>query len=891
LGPDTLGVASFSGIQAYSGLTTGQTAGPTTIFSTPGAYTGLVKAGNYYIAGNSGTGAGDQAIIFLQPGATPTSPLTNAGSLQFAFPSTWEHSQMGVAARPAPGQPGSYDVIFNVGSEYDHQTSTDTVGVSGLTSATLQGDSLYELTVDLTGDQPVVTGLKQVVTGIRNVIGMAFQPGTGDFYFADNAIDGTGPTGDEPPQAEEINLIAAADLGAGPPINFGYPSCYIQYRTGAEVGSGCVQPLFAIQPLPNGTALGSESEGVTQIAFAPTNFPAGYNNGIFLGFDGKGGVTGPENEENAVGYYDFPTGKYIHFSENSQNGVYEPIGILTTADQLIISDFGAGIVYNVTAAGTPPPPVLSTDSVSPQDGSGGSQIFTFAFSDSNGYEDLIQRGPHVLIHTSPSGTGSCWVLVEADGVRLAPDNPNSYWVPVAYGSGTVASNSQCTIDGAGTTLSGAGTGLTLHLAVTFRTAYAGTKNIYTDVNSTGGNYVAVGTYGVTATAPDFTLSVSPASQNVQIGHSATYTVTANALNGFNQNITLSFDDSARGLSGTFSPAVITGGSGSSTLTVTVPPDAPESSGTVGITGTTASVSSAATAQLNVTATPPPPAVSTDSVSPQNASGSGQVFTFTFSDTNGFGDLLNGRYHVLINAEANGMTSCWVLLQSGGVSLAPDDPDEAWSFVPYGSSGTAQNSQCGVNGTGTTVSGSGNQLTLNLSLMFTTGYVGKKSVFTDVNGNGYYEAVTGYTVTGTPPTVSTDSVSPENGGGSGETFTFVFSDSDGYTDLLSGRYHVLIHSAVDGTSSCWVLLQSRGVRLAPDDPNQGWTFVPYGSSTSAQNSQCAVKGAGTSISGSGNRLTLSLSLTFTAAYRGMKNVYTDANASAPFYRAASSYTVQ
>src|SRR3569833_2655563 len=116
LGPDTLGIASFAGIQAYSGLTTGQAGGPTTIFSTPGAYTGLIKAGNYYIAGNSGTGNGDQAIIFLLPGSTPPSPLTNAGSLQFAFPSAWEHSQMGVAARPTPGQPGSYDVIFYVGS-------------------------------------------------------------------------------------------------------------------------------------------------------------------------------------------------------------------------------------------------------------------------------------------------------------------------------------------------------------------------------------------------------------------------------------------------------------------------------------------------------------------------------------------------------------------------------------------------------------------------------------------------------------------------------------------------------------------------------------------------------------------------------------------------------
>ena len=169
----------------------------------------------------------------------------------------------------------------------------------------------------------------------------------------------------------------------------------------------------------------------SQLAFAPANFPAGFNNGIFLGFDGKGGVTGPTNEENAVGYYDFPTGKYIHFSENSQNGVYEPIGILTTPTQLMISDFGAGIVYEVTGANTLPPPVVSTDTVSPQDGSGSGQVFTFQFSDSNGYADLLSGRYHVLVNSAVNGVGSCWVLLQST-VSLAPDDPNQNWSVVPY---------------------------------------------------------------------------------------------------------------------------------------------------------------------------------------------------------------------------------------------------------------------------------------------------------------------------------------------------------------------------------------------------------------------------------------------------------------------------
>ncbi|HXE64006.1 MAG TPA: hypothetical protein VN519_10730 [Bryobacteraceae bacterium] len=41
-------------------------------------------------------------------------------------------------------------------------------------------------------------------------------------------------------------------------------------------------------------------------------------------------------------------------------------------------------------------PVVTTDSVSPENGSGGSQLFTFVFSDSNGYQDLLNRFPHVI---------------------------------------------------------------------------------------------------------------------------------------------------------------------------------------------------------------------------------------------------------------------------------------------------------------------------------------------------------------------------------------------------------------------------------------------------------------------------------------------------------------
>jgi glucose/arabinose dehydrogenase len=148
-----------------------------------------------------------------------------------------------------------------------------------------------------------------------------------------------------------LNRILAADFGLDQ--NFGYPTCYIGYRTGDQVGSGCVDPLVAFQPIPNGTPLGSESEGPVEIAFAPSSFPAGYNNGIFITFAGKGTI-GPSNEENALVYYDFGTGQYIHFTENSLPGVGQLVGALSTPDALFITDGNTGTVYEITSAAPEP---------------------------------------------------------------------------------------------------------------------------------------------------------------------------------------------------------------------------------------------------------------------------------------------------------------------------------------------------------------------------------------------------------------------------------------------------------------------------------------------------------------------------------------------------------
>jgi hypothetical protein len=130
---------------------------------------------------------------------------------------------------------------------------------------------------------------------------------------------------------------------------------------------------------------------------------------------------------------------------------------------------------------------------------------------------------------------------------------------------------------------------------------------------------------------DFTVGVSPGSQTVTQGTSATYTVTVGAVNGFSGAVSLS----QSGLpNGTFSPSSING-SGSSTLTVTTSAIAPGSypftiTGTSGATThsvqATLVVQAAAAGDFSISASP---------TSQRIPATSSTTFTVTITPSNGF----------------------------------------------------------------------------------------------------------------------------------------------------------------------------------------------------------------------------------------------------------------
>ena len=105
-----------------------------------------------------------------------------------------------------------------------------------------------------------------------------------------------------------------------------------------------------------------------------------------------------------------------------------------------------------------------------------------------------------------------------------------------------------------------------------------------------------GTASVTVTAPaaDFSLTVSPASQTVTRGNTATYTVTITGSNGFSGPVTLSLTGQPSRATVTFSPTAATS---TSTLAVTTQSKTMKGTYTLTIHGVSGSLNHTATTQM------------------------------------------------------------------------------------------------------------------------------------------------------------------------------------------------------------------------------------------------------------------------------------------------------
>ncbi len=333
--------------------------GPGTVLFTglPGGQTSLRMFGQLLFVTGQGSG---KPISILRAGAAPDAQLSLVGKININYPSGgWYHPHSALGIRPTPAKPESCDLLFQLGSDKNIGVTTRTASISSTdipgANGTIQGESIYTLTITDNLTNVVATNLTQIARGLRNPAGFAFHPATGDLYFEDNGIDGL-VNANEPLSADELNIIPLAQLGNGTIPNFGFPENYTEYRTGTVIGGAGVQPLVAFQPLPN-PSNGSESEGPNDIAFAPPGFPAALSNGILVGFHGKWALAGVANEENPLVYVDLTTTNYFHFIGNDEPNIGHLDGLLSTRDSLFAADITStgnidsggktGVIYQI----------------------------------------------------------------------------------------------------------------------------------------------------------------------------------------------------------------------------------------------------------------------------------------------------------------------------------------------------------------------------------------------------------------------------------------------------------------------------------------------------------------------------------------------------------------
>jgi hypothetical protein len=260
-----------------------------------------------------------------------------------------------------------------------------------------------------------------------------------------------------------------------------------------------------------------------------------------------------------------------------------------------------------------------------------------------------------------------------------------------------------------------------------------------------------------------------------------------------------------------------------------------------------------------------------SVSPSSGSGYSATFTAQFSDTAGAASLTT--VGLLVNASASTSYGCYVTYSPAAnlFYLANDTATSTSSVLPGG--GSASNSYCTLNGTGSSAILSGTNLTLTVVLSFLPNFPGAKTVYlyvADANSNTSLVSRGSWTVVVPPPVPSIGSVSPNGATGSAQTFTFVYNDTQSANNFTAGA--MLFSNSPSGfTNACFVVYDALRATLQVQwDNNLGNSIRPITSSTPLSNSQCTVGAASATVSGLS--LIVTVGVTFKASFNGLRNIY-------------------
>ncbi len=270
------------------------------------------------------------------------------------------------------------------------------------------------------------------------------------------------------------------------------------------------------------------------------------------------------------------------------------------------------------------------------------------------------------------------------------------------------------------------------------------------------------------------------------------------------------------------------------------------------------------------------AISADAVMPKFGSGLRQTFTASYSDP---ASALNLKaLYFLIGSSPSAGVKCQVvyLSKEDALYLVDDAALGLLGPIKPGGPGSVQNSQCILDGLGSSTSATSLDIKLKLSLTFSPTFTGVKNIFTQASdlgsGSTNWQNRGEWTVTAEAQPVS---VSPSSGRGATNIFSAIFNTPAGEDSIVSASLRVGGDS--EGSNACSVTYESRSGALAlANDENSApaGRIVPGGAAdhpSFVQNSACLLASAGSSVTRKGTLLTVNAALAFTPAFAGTRIV--------------------
>jgi RHS repeat-associated protein len=549
-------------------------------------------------------------------------------------------------------------------------------------------------------------------------------------------------------------------------------------------------------------------------------------------------------------------------------------------------------------------------------------IFTTTYSDPDGWQNI--RYAQVLINTSIKGANGFlgYYIQNTNKLYLMNDAGTSYQGGYAPGSANTIENSYVKIDCAQTTVSGTGTTMTVKWAVTFKDAFVGKKNVYMYVKDDANAYhgwINKGRWTINV-APTVD-SLSPTSGVSLTDQAVTFTTVFSDQNGWQdiKYVHLLINTSISGSKGFLGYYVqntnklylrndadsvwiggYTPGSANVIENSYVKLDCSQTS--VSGSGNTMTINwsvifkptcvgakkcylyakddtnvASGWAQKGTWSINQGPGV--DSLSPDSGmSNAGQEVTITtvFSDLDGWQNI---QYvHILMNTGISGTNGfLGYYHQNTNKLYLMNDAGTGWlgGYAP-GSANVIENAYVKVDCAKTAIVGSGNTMTVNWVVTFKSAFAGMKNVYLFVRDD--YNAYYGWIWKGTwlinqAPTV--DTLVPDNGSsqaGEEVVFTTTFSDLDGWQNIQ--YVHFMVNTGISGVNGCiGYYVQNTNKLYMLNDTGSVWQggFAP-GSANVIENSYAKIDCAKTTVSGSGNTMTVKWGVTFKEPFVGVKNIY-------------------